>query len=109
MGLLIFYVANEANEASVILFDFTTIWKNGFGMLCHSPASLVEGGGGQGAGGGHGIQPHDDLHKPKVTNRSSPLRHEAECTVPPPDLDVHWTSLHPSFQERRGSRSNLRL
>ena len=31
------------------------------GMLCHSPASLLEGGGGQGAGGVLGIQPHYDL------------------------------------------------
>ena len=28
---------------------------NCFGMLCHSPASLIEGGGGKGAGGGLGI------------------------------------------------------
>ena len=42
-----------------ILPHFVAIWKNGLGMLCHSPASLVEGGGGKGAGGGHGIQPHD--------------------------------------------------
>ena len=26
-------------------------------VLCHSPASLVEGGGGKGAGGGLGIKP----------------------------------------------------
>ena len=31
------------------------------GMLCHSPASLLEGGGGTGAGGVLGIQPHYDL------------------------------------------------
>ncbi len=30
-------------------------------MLCHSPASLLEGGGGTGAGGVLGIQPHYDL------------------------------------------------
>ena len=35
-------------------------------MLCNSPASLSEGGGGKGAGGGLGIQPHYDIHKPKV-------------------------------------------
>ena len=27
-------------------------------LLCNSPASLFEGGGGKGAGGGLGIQPH---------------------------------------------------
>ena len=31
-----------------------------------SPASLAEGGGGKGAGGGLGIQPHYNFHKPKV-------------------------------------------
>ena len=30
-------------------------------MQCHSPASLKEGGGGKGAGGGLGFQPHYDF------------------------------------------------
>ena len=71
-----------------------------------SPASLAEGGGGKGAGGGLGIQPQ----RGKLCDRVFSLRLEAECTILPPYLDVHWTSLHPSFsrqvginEERRGS------
>ena len=40
-------------------------------MRSHSPASLAEGGGGKGAGGGHGISRKDDLQKPKATSHSS--------------------------------------
>ena len=50
---------------------FVTLRYNG-GMLCHSPASLAEGGGGKGAGGGLGIQPHYNFHKPKVIYTSLP-------------------------------------
>ena len=42
------------------------------GMLCHSPASLLEGGGGTGAGGVLGIQPHYDLLFLTPTNRGVP-------------------------------------
>ena len=42
------------------------------GMLCHSPASLLEGGGGTGAGGVLGIQPHYDLLFFTPTNRGVP-------------------------------------
>ena len=37
-----------------------TLKHNG-GMLCNSPASLFEGGGGKGAGGGLSIKPHYNL------------------------------------------------
>ena len=36
------------------------------GVRCNSPASLKEGGGGTGAGGGLGIQPQYDLYKPRL-------------------------------------------
>ena len=77
-------------------------------MLCHSPASLAEGGGGTGAGGGLGSQPHYNLaygesNKSFIFYPLTRLRLDAECTIPPPYLDVHRTSLHPSLQERRGS------
>ena len=70
-------------------------------MLCHSPASLAEGGGGTGAGGGLGSQPHYNLAYGE-SNLSfifyplTRLRLDAECTIPPP-------YPLPSLQERRGS------
>ena len=52
-------------------------------MLCYSPASLLEGGGGKGAGGVLGIKPQDDVHNPKVTNYLCMLCYSP---VPPPLL-----------------------
>ena len=80
----------------------------------YSPASLAEGGGGKGAGGGLGIKPHynlayDESNKSLVFYPLTPLRSRqigitlpAECTIPPPYLDVHWTSLHPPQRRGRG-------
>ena len=71
-------------------------------MLCHSPASLSEGGGGQGAGGGLGIQPLYDLHKPKATNPLS-------CAFPPicglmPNVPSRPLTPSPPFRRGGGVR-----
>ena len=72
--------------------------NNNGGMRCSSPASLLEGGGGKGAGGGLGIKPqynlaYDESNKSLIFYLLTPLRLEAECTIPP---------LTPSPPYRRG-------
>ena len=74
----------------------------------NSPASLAEGMKrcpvdieGKGAGGGLGNKPqynlaYDESNKSLIFYLLTPLRLEAECTIPPP-------YPLPSFQERRGS------
>ena len=91
----------------------------------NSPASLAKGikevrspgrtKERKGAGGGLGIKPHynlayDESNQSLAFYPLTPLRSRqigitlpAECTISPPYLDVHWTSLHPSFHERQGS------
>ena len=52
--------------------------------------------------GGIGIKPHynlayDESNKSLIFYHLTPLRLDVEHTIPPPYLDVHRTSLHPSF------------